>query len=322
MRRFINYLLVLAMIFALIPAGTAFAAEYPSEKITVIVPWGAGGGTDRWTRTLSTVAIDHYGQPFHIINMPGASGMVGWQELLKKPADGYYMMSTGTSNIIAPLIDESAPYRPDQIVPITIMDFQDAVLLAQPDKAWSTWEGMETYLKENPGKLTIGSVLGISIAAASILDQANLDANIVIYDSTGTTITDLLGGHIDIAVPPPSVAGPLIEDGSAVSVVNIGVEDIEDPLFKDVPSAADLGYQGFSPIRWIGMHPDTPDDIVEYASNALGEMIKSRPFQTIMEKMGEKPIYLPLEETKEVYIRQMEIVDRMLKKLDYKNTNQ
>ena len=149
MKRLINYLLVLVVLFALIPTGSTFAAEYPSKKITVLVPWGAGGGTDRWTRTLSTVAIDHYGQPFHIINMPGASGMVGWQALLKKPADGYTMMSTGTSNIIAPLIDKSAPYTPDQIVPITIMDFQDAVLLAKPGKAWSTWKGMEKYLREN-----------------------------------------------------------------------------------------------------------------------------------------------------------------------------
>ena len=316
MKRLIGSILLILMLSTLL-MGVAIAQDYPNDTIQVVVPWGAGGGTDKWTRALSTVAIQHYGQPWNIVNIPGSSGMVGWKEMLDRPADGYTIMSTGMSNIIAPIMDSSAaPYSPEDVRPIAIYNFQNPVLVALPDKEWSTWEGLEAYLTENPGRLTIGSALGVSIGTTSVLEQAGLEANLVIYDSTGEAITDLLGGHIDLAIPPPSVASPLMESGDVVAVLNTGIRDIDLPKFEDVPSAADLGYTGFSTIRWMGMHPDTSDEIAEYANKAIGEMVNDTSFQSMMESMGENPVWVPLAEVEEIYERQAKELSRILQNIE------
>jgi tripartite-type tricarboxylate transporter receptor subunit TctC len=313
----VSILLILLLGTLFTFTGAVLAEEYPDKTIQIVVPWGAGGGTDKWTRALSTVAIENYGQPWSVVNIPGSSGMVGWKEMLDRPADGYTIMSTGMSNIIAPIMDSSsAPYTPEEVRPVAIYNFQNPVLIALPDKEWSTWEGLKNYLTENPGRLTIGSALGVSIGTTSVLEQAGLEANLVIYDSTGEAITDLLGGHIDFAIPPPAVAAPLMESGDAVAVLNSGIRDIDLPKFEDVPSAADLGYTGFSTIRWMGMHPDTPDEIVQYANKAIGEMIKSPSFQSMMKSMGEKPVWVPLEEVEEIYNHQAKELRRVLENID------
>ena len=75
--------MVLGLMLGAIGIGTALA-EYPDKMITYIVPFKAGGGTDRSARILSTAAIDRFGQPWHVRNMPGASGIVGWKDLLRR----------------------------------------------------------------------------------------------------------------------------------------------------------------------------------------------------------------------------------------------
>lgn len=316
MKKFLIFLLILVVFGALLTSSVG-ASQYPEKRIQVIVPWGAGGGTDKWTRILSTVAMEHYGQAWNVVNMPGASGMIGWKEMLNRPADGYTLMSTGMSNIIAPIMDpSSAPYTPEQVRPITIINFQNPVLVAQPDKEWSTWEGLKKYLTENPGRLTIGSALGVSIGTISILEQAGLEATLIIYDSTGEAITDLLGGHIDLAIPPPAIAQSLMESGNVAAVLNTGIRDIDLPAFENVPSASELGYVGFSTVRWLGMHPDTPDEIAQFASEAIRKMIDDTSFRNIMKSMGENPVWVSLEETEKIYQEQADALKRILQKIE------
>ena len=87
-------------------------AEYPEKMITWIVPFKAGGGTDRIARILSTGAIDNFGQAWHVRNIPGASAVVGWKELLKRPPDGYTILQGSPTPILSLLMEEKPAIQP------------------------------------------------------------------------------------------------------------------------------------------------------------------------------------------------------------------
>ena len=93
---------------------TVQAGEYPDKTITWIAPFSAGGGSDRWSRTLSAVAFDVLGQAVRVRNIPGASATVGWQTMLKRPADGYTVMLSSSTPLIALSTEPNAPFKPTE----------------------------------------------------------------------------------------------------------------------------------------------------------------------------------------------------------------
>ena len=204
--RFIKVVILSAAIFLLIGNGLVFAgeapvedAEYPAKMITYICVFKAGGGTDCWSRIMSSAAVDHFGQAWHVVNIPGADGIVGWREGLKKPADGYTIIQGSTTPVIALLKEEKPPIGPFDIKIVCYISAFRAVLVAKPDAPWSTWEGLVAYARQNPGKLTVGGTTSHIMGQANIFDQAGIEVTLVPYDSTADGIADFLGGHIDTA---------------------------------------------------------------------------------------------------------------------------
>ena len=305
--------MVLALVLGISGVEKAYG-EYPEKMITFVCVFKAGGGTDRWARIMSSGAIDCFGQPWHVVNIPGADGIVGWREALKKPADGYTIAQGSSTPVIALLREEKPPISPFDIKIVCYVSAFRAVLVSKPDAPWATWEGLKKYCKKNPGKLTVGGTTSLVMGQANLFDQAGLKVNLVPYDSTADAVADFLGGHINTASATFSTVKTIVPD-EAVAVVNTSEIPIPVKGFEKLVTAKDLGYEGMAFPRWVGVHPDTPDEIVKLISDKMDCLLKHKSVKKLIDKMGEEIIFIPHAEAQEAYKKMVEGMKRAIKLL-------
>ena len=288
---------------------------YPAKTITYVVPFGAGGGTDRWARVMSSVAIDYFGQAWHVVNLPGASAIVGWRDVLGKPADGYTILQGSPTPVIALLKEEKPPISPYDIKIACYVSAFRSILLSKPDAPWATWEEFKTYVEANPGELTIGGTESLLMGQKFMLEQAGIADKVIFvpYASTGDVTADFIGGHIDTAAVTGSTGITLIPE-DAVAIVNTSELATTAEAYEGVPTAKDLGYEGLSFPRWVGVHPDTPDEIVDFISEAMGGLLEDTVVVGLMVgKLGEEIIYLPRAEAEAEYEKMVAAMEQLLK---------
>ncbi len=294
--------------------ASSTAAAYPEKMISYIVVFKAGGGTDRWARILSTGAIDNYGQPWHVKNIPGADGIVGWRAALNQPADGYTLVQGSSTPVIALVKEEKPPISPYDIKIACYVSAFRSILVAKPGKSWSTWDGLKKYAQENPGKLTLGGTQSHLMGQANLLDQAGLKVTLVPYDSTADATSDFLGGHINLVALTFTVTETIVPE-EAVAVVNTSNIPIKKKGFETIPTAKDLGYRGMAFPRWIGVHPNTPDELVQTISDKVGKMLEDKSVSNLIKKIGEEIIFVPYPEVQQEYKDMVEGMKRAIKLL-------
>lgn len=281
----------------------AHASPFPSKPINWIVPFSPGGGADRWSRVLSSVALDVVDHPLRIRNVPGASGTKGWQQMLAEPADGHTILMASPTPVIELMTSKKPAIAPEQVKIVCFISAFNAILTAQPGRLWSTWKGLIDYAKDHPGELKMGMTYSDLVGAALALRDAGVQAELIPYSSTSTAVTDMLGGKIDVTSGTPSTVLPLYPD-QATTLLNATKmplpKDINDQL-GNPPHAAALGYETINYPRWIGVHPDTPDEIVAELSHDIGEMLGQKSLKTLMGRLGEAIIYTPKDEAEIQY---------------------
>lgn len=300
-RRFLE-LAGAASLASLMP-GVACASPFPSKPINWIVPFSPGGGADRWSRVLSSVALDVVDQPLRIRNLPGASGTKGWVHMLGQPADGHTVLMASPTPVIELMMADKPSILPENVKIVCFVSAFNALLVARPARPWSTWAGLIDHAKANPGKLKLGMTYSDLVGTALALNGAGAEAELIPYSSTSTAVTDMLGGKIDVTSVTPSTALSIYPDQ-----VSTLLNATKMPLPHDVaeqlghpPHATDLGYQAINYPRWIGVHPETPDDMVVELSDKIGDMLARKSLKTIMGRLGEEIIFVPHAEAQAQY---------------------
>lgn len=279
-------------------ASPSQAEDYPNDTITWIAPFGAGGGSDRWSRTLSSVAFDVMDQAMRVRNIPGASATVGWKEMLQRPADGHTVMLSSLTPIIALTTEPNAPFEPEAAKVVAFISAFRAIVLVKPDTEWSDWDSFVTYAKANPGKITLGSTFSEMVGAQLAFESEGIDVNLIPYDSTSDSVTDFLGGHIDAIGVTESTALNMVPE-EAIALINVTTLPLSEEVAEKLgnpPHAAELGYETINFPRWVGVHPDTPDEIVVKLSELVGKMLEQESVTRMTGKMGEEIIFVPHDE--------------------------
>ena len=281
------------------------AAEYPEKTVLALVPFGAGGGTDRWARVFASVGFDYFDRGLRVQNRGGASGTIGWKNMLDKGADGHTLMFASPTPVMAALIEKNPPFDPAKDVKVVAYySVMKPTLLAPRDKPYHTWDGFINHIKTADKKLTIGGTMTQLMGPASALDQLGLADKVIMvtYSGTGKAMNDYLGGHIDMAGVTTSTAVTVMEKHAAVfNSTDTDYPKAAKKILGDVPNAATLGLNPFNPPRFIGMHPDTPDEQVAIMSQKLGELLKSKPVVQLIKKLGEVIVYKPYNEAQPAY---------------------
>ena len=310
-------LLTTSVVASSCAAPPAAPEVYPAKTIQFVIPFGAGGGTDITVRAMSVSAPDYFGQPWHCVNRPGASATVGWKYMLEQPADGYTIILYSPAPIIAVLKEATPPFIPYDVKVTSFSSVIRVTLVTRvEDTHWNTWEKLLTWIEANPGKLTIGQSEAMILGAKFFFEQVGIADKViwVPYSSGADATADFLGKHLDVLLGTVAHCLPLIPD-LAVPIVNTSGMAIPPEIeeFAGAPSAKDLGYEGLIMPRTVSVHPDTSDEIADFISAAMGNLLKDKSVVKLFSKLGLEIAYVPRAEAEVEYGKMVEAVRKLIK---------
>jgi tripartite-type tricarboxylate transporter receptor subunit TctC len=241
---------VLAAAFAVLLCGVPASAQqdYPNRPITMIVPFPAGGGVDVIGRMVAEKLSAALGQPVVIDNRGGAAGVIGTRLAKAATPDGYTLvMATSGSIAINPSLYANPGYEPRKdLAPIGLISSTPIVLMAHPTAAENTLADVIAAAKKDPGMLNIGTPppgTSANLAAELFKSMANIDYTIVTYRGTGPLTTDVLGGHVKLALNVLAPAMSHLKAGTLKAIAVLGAK--RSSLLPDVPTSAEAGLPGF-----------------------------------------------------------------------------
>jgi tripartite-type tricarboxylate transporter receptor subunit TctC len=250
--------LMLTLLAAVAPALAQAQTAYPDKPVTVIVPFGAGGGVDAAARIVMPKLAERLGQMVLIENVPGASGTIGTQRAIRARPDGYTLLFAVASPInVAPLVSPGA-VRYDalkDLVPITPVAVSPFVLVGRRDLPAANASELIKLARSQPGKLTYGTDgvgTSLHVTMAMITQRAGMDIVHVPYKSGPQVLTDVAGGTIDLAVLPLALVQSFVND-QRVRAYGVTTRQRSTAL-PNTPSLAEATeLAGFDVESWLGL---------------------------------------------------------------------
>ena len=289
-------------IAALLFAGSAFAQDYPSKPITMVVPFPPGGVAEIVGRPLASIMEKSLKQPIVLINRPGAGGAVGMGSVAKGPADGYTILMGLSSISIFPVSDringKEPPYELKDFAPIALVTADPTVLVVRADGPYKTVKDFVDAAKAQPGKINYSSsgVYGtLHVAMEIFANAAGIKLFHIPYQGGGPAVTALLSGQVEASPQGPAAAIGQISAGKMRALASWGTERLK--LLPDIPTFKELGYDAEFYI-WTGIFVPavTPAPIIARLREAVRNAATSEDFKATMEKVSTPVAYLDAPE--------------------------
>ena len=289
--------LVVGMIAVFAAAGVvvapALAQNFPDHPVKIIVPYPPGGPSDTVMRVSTRNLAAKLGQSVVIENEAGAGGRLGSKMVARAAPDGYTLLSGGSyENAITPALYNNVDYDPvkDLVAVAAVATDSNAVVINPAVPATSLAE-LASYAKNNPGKLTSGSALGIAphLLLEFLRARTGMDIVFVPYKGAAPAIADLLGNQIQVGASAKSVLLPLIKAGKLRALAVTSAE--RWPELPDVPTLHELGYDGFPTTLWFAMMAPaaTPPAVITKLNAAINAGVQSAETQDAIKKLGLQP---------------------------------
>ena len=277
--------------FEIIIPGSALAAGYGKKPITVVVMYGAGGGTDTIMRAIAKEMAKAKGWRVNVINKPGAVGGIATKFVAEKAADGYTILGGANYNKFVRVMGHN-----DQVPWENWTFFQAAASLAswsvRPDSPFKTFQDVVAAAKKDPGKVSISTsgTGGLWHELALIVgDAAGIKLKYVPYKGGKAATLAGLQGETDIAGGGVHEHIELLRAGKLRNLQQTGPDDIDVPGYGKMPSIGSL-VPKLKPVLPVGgtynfiVRRDTPLDVLKEIKSAFLEAIKGDSFQAIVKK--------------------------------------
>ncbi|MFA0484100.1 tripartite tricarboxylate transporter substrate binding protein [Vibrio sp. 10N.222.55.B11] len=263
-------------------SATSIAADYPSKNIRLVVPFGAGGGTDAVGRTLANSAKDILGQNISIMNRTGGAGAVGMSFGAQQRADGYTL--TVVTREIASLPQMGLMrHTADDFKLIRLVNLDPAVVLVAADSPYNTINDLIKEAKEKPGSVKFASTAAPNFYLMSLEKDQGIKLNAIPYNGASEAIPAVLGHHTDVTMVTPGEAIAQLRSGQLKALGVMSEERIQ--YIPDVPTLKEQGIDVVTGTwRGIGAPKDTPDAVIEKLGAAFDEAMASEEFKTFMAK--------------------------------------
>jgi tripartite-type tricarboxylate transporter receptor subunit TctC len=289
MRRLSRLLFVLLPALLIVSSGS-LGQPYPSQPITIVVPYAAGGSVDAVARVIAPRLGERLGQSVVIENIAGAGGVTGTQRAARAEPDGYtLLLSVESTMAIARLVQPSVVQYDSQkdFQPITMIGSSPLVLVGKNSLPAKDLAGLIALLRANPGKYSYAtSGVGTSLHVAG--EMVNLEGGVrmvhVPYRVGAQIMTDLMGDHVDLAVLPLVMALPAHREGKA-RIFAI-TEPARSPLAPDLPSIAEEpGLGKVNVTVWFGLFAPAkvPAAIAERVAAEIASVLKEPDTRTRLE---------------------------------------
>ena len=263
---------------ALLVVESAAAQDYPSKPIRLIVPFGAGGGSDYVGRLVAQKLTEQMGQTMVVENRPGAASLVGTELAAKSPADGYTLLLADSGFTINPAFYRNTKYDPlKDFDPITVVAQTPYVLVVNPALPYAgSLKDFLAAAKAQPGAINIGSAgngSGTHMSGELFKLRAQLNLTHVPYKSAGASVADVVGGQIQASMSSPPAALPLAKAGKVKILAAAAPK--RSALLPEVPTFEESGVQGVHVSNWYAVMSvgGTPKPVIKRLHEELTKAI-------------------------------------------------
>ena len=282
-----------ALIASLLAAASGAAmAEYPEKPVTIVVPFAAGGPTDKVARDLGDVLRKQLNQPVIIENVGGAGGTLGAAKVAKASPDGYTLLLHHIGMATSPALYRKLPYD-------TLGDFEylgmvnevPMTLVGRSTLPASTMPELIKWIDANRGKINLANAgLGAASHLCGLLFQqaVKVDMTTVPYKGTAPAMTDLLGGQVDLMCDQTTNTTQQIEGGKIKAFAVTTPKRLTTPVLAKLPTLDESGLKGFNVSVWHGMYAPkgTPKAVIDKLNAALRTSLKDPEFIKRQEALG------------------------------------
>ena len=283
---------MLVALAAAATTGVALAA-YPEKPITIVVPFAAGGPTDKVARDLAEVIRKGLNnQPIVIENVGGAGGTLGAAKVAKAAPDGYTLLLHHIGMATAPALYRNLPFKVlDDFEYVGMVNDVPMTLVGRPNLPANNYAELVKWLEANKGKINLANAgLGAASHLCGLLFQQSLkiDMTTVPYKGTAPAMTDLLGGQVDIMCDQTTNTSTQIEAGKIKAYAVTTLQPLKTPALAKLPTLDSQGLRGFNVSIWHGMYAPkgTPKAIVDQLNAALRAALKDPEFIKRQEALG------------------------------------
>ncbi len=278
-------------------AKDASSTDFPTKTMTIVCPYGAGGGTDLALRILAECGQDVFGQTINVENKTGGSGTVGLTEALNAAPDGYTLGTASVDLITLPLLG-LAPEEVtrDAFDPICVINGEPAAIIVKKDAKWDTLEDFINDAKENPGSIQIanagmGNIWHLAMIGVELKTDAKF-THVPFSDGTSQALAAVLGGHVNAIACSPAEADSNIQNGD-LKILGVAADERME-RYPDVPTFKESGIDlTIMALRGLCVNKNVPDDVKQVLKDGFKETINSDKCKEKVEAAN--MTYLPLD---------------------------
>lgn len=277
---------------ALAAVSAAVFAQYPTRPVTIIVPFTAGGPTDKVARDLAEALRKPLGGTIIIENVGGAGGTLGAAKVAKAAPDGYTLLLHHIGMATSPALYRSLPYK-------TMEDFEylglvnevPMTLIGRPTLPANNYAELVKWLESNKGKVNLANAgLGAASHLCGLLLQSTMksDMTTVPYKGTAPAMNDILGGQVDIMCDQTTNTSGQIEAGKVKAFAVTTTQRLTTPALSKLPTLDESGLKGFNVTIWHGLYAPkgTPAAVLEKVNASLRTALKDADFVKRQEALG------------------------------------
>ena len=267
-------------------------AQYPDKPVTLVVPFAAGGPSDKIARDLAEALRKPLGQTVIVDNTAGAGGTIGAARVARAKADGYTLLVHHIGLATAPALYKKMPYD-------TLKDFEylglineaPSVLIGRTTLAANNLAELRKWVADSEGRVNMANAgVGSASHLCGLMLQSALKSKMVAvpYKGTAQAMTDLIGGQVDLMCEQATNAVPQIE-GKKVKVYGVSSKErLNLPSLAQTPTLAEAGLTDFNVTVWHGVYAPrgTPPEVLARLNAAVREALKDPDLIKRQEALG------------------------------------
>jgi tripartite-type tricarboxylate transporter receptor subunit TctC len=283
---------ILAALFLSVFMLPVVAQQYPSKPVRIIVPFAPGGGSDFIARFMAQRLTESFGSQVIVENKPGAGGVLGIEQGIKAPADGYTLTLIASSYTVNPSIYKLNFDPVTDITPIIQISQGPLLVVVNPALPVKSIKDLITLAKSKPGEVTFassgqGSVIHL---ATELFDtMAKVKMNHIPYKGTGPALTDTLAGQTNVFFSSTANAMPHVKAGKLRAIAVTTAKRI--PALPDVPTVAESGVPGYDVVLWHGLigPKGLPKTVVDRINGDVTKSLKLKETAEQLQNDGVAP---------------------------------
>lgn len=263
--------------FAMTAGAGAQTLEKPAgfgvRPLTMIVPFGAGGGSDQLARAMAKAMEEAAGLSFQVVNKPGGGGTAAIPDFMLAPADGYTVLEHIDNAISAYAAGDISENPAEDWVPLCMTQITFSQIYIRPDETrFTDWESFAEYAKAHPGEVSMANLGKVGSMELVVMDQLQdalgLDIKQIAFDKPAERYGALIGGHVDVLFEQPGDVRTFLDAGQMKPILTFLAE--RPSAFAEVPTHKEVGadFEALTRFRGFYVKNGVPQPIVAFLEEA------------------------------------------------------